>query len=257
MNPEIGSTLREARVRRRLDLTEAEGATKIRVRYLRALENEEWDVLPGPTYTRSFIRTYATLLGLDGERLADDFRRLHEHAPLDRPRDTPVGGTAAAPAAAGGGGPGVSRGVIGALISIALIGVLVAIGLLGGDDNSPPAAKPVAPRSGGDGGGDGKTAGEPKQTGHELRLTALGEVWVCLLDGAGRPLVPGTILTAGTEEGPFRSGRFTVSFGNGEVEMTLDGERIPVEDTANPVGYRITSGGEVLSLAESERPTCT
>src|SRR3954469_1533470 len=75
---DIGPTLREARMRREIDLAEAERRTKIRVRYLRALENEEWDVLPGPTYTRSFIRTYASFLGLDGERLADDFRRLQE-----------------------------------------------------------------------------------------------------------------------------------------------------------------------------------
>ena len=48
------------------------------MRYLRALENEEWDVLPGGAYTRSFIRTYATFLGLDGERLADTYRREFE-----------------------------------------------------------------------------------------------------------------------------------------------------------------------------------
>ena len=39
--PEIGETLREARMRRRIDMTEVEAATKIRAKYLRALENEE------------------------------------------------------------------------------------------------------------------------------------------------------------------------------------------------------------------------
>ena len=55
------ATLREARNRRKVDLSEVEAATKIRVRYLRAIENEEWDVLPGGAYTRGFIRTYASL----------------------------------------------------------------------------------------------------------------------------------------------------------------------------------------------------
>ena len=71
----IGATLRKARNRRKVGLSEVETATKIRLRYLRAMENEEWDVLPGGAYTRGFIRTYASFLGLDGERLADEYRR--------------------------------------------------------------------------------------------------------------------------------------------------------------------------------------
>jgi cytoskeletal protein RodZ len=63
MNPEIGATLRDARIRQKVDMPDIEAETKIRVRYLRALENEEWDVLPGGAYTRSFIRTYANHLG--------------------------------------------------------------------------------------------------------------------------------------------------------------------------------------------------
>jgi cytoskeleton protein RodZ len=72
---EIGTTLREARIRHKVNLAEVEQRTKIRVRYLRALENEEWDLLPGPTYTRSFIRTYASFLGLDGERPRSEMAR--------------------------------------------------------------------------------------------------------------------------------------------------------------------------------------
>src|SRR3954454_17387589 len=71
----VGPTLREARKRRQIELSEVEEATRIRPRYLRAIENEEWDVLPGGVYTRGFIRTYAGFLGLDGERLAEDYRK--------------------------------------------------------------------------------------------------------------------------------------------------------------------------------------
>ena len=62
---EIGETLRETRMRRRIDMTEVEAATKIRAKYLRALENEEWDLLPGPTFVKTFLRTYAEYLELD------------------------------------------------------------------------------------------------------------------------------------------------------------------------------------------------
>ena len=70
--PDIGSTLREARMHARIDISEIESETKIRAKYLRALENEEWDLLPGPTYVKSFLRTYADALGLDGKLLIEE-----------------------------------------------------------------------------------------------------------------------------------------------------------------------------------------
>ena len=46
-------------MRERIDVSEIEAQTKIRAKYLRALENEEWGLLPGPTFVKSFLRTYA------------------------------------------------------------------------------------------------------------------------------------------------------------------------------------------------------
>src|SRR5579884_3234356 len=92
--PDIGSTLREARMRARIDIGEVEAHTKIRAKYLRAMENEEWDLLPGPVYVKSFLRTYGDYLGLDSRMLVDEFRRRyegpseHELRPVGtRPRD--------------------------------------------------------------------------------------------------------------------------------------------------------------------------
>ena len=76
--PDIGATLREARMRQRIDIAEIEADTKIRAKYLRALENEEWDLLPGPTYVKSFLRTYADALGLDGRLLIEEYKLRHE-----------------------------------------------------------------------------------------------------------------------------------------------------------------------------------
>ena len=70
---EIGNSLREARRRQQLELDDVELATKIRARYLRALEEETFDVLPAQTYVKGFLRTYADYLGLDGQLYVDEY----------------------------------------------------------------------------------------------------------------------------------------------------------------------------------------
>jgi hypothetical protein len=70
---EIGNSLREARVRRGIDFAQAELATKIRGKYLRALEEEQFALLPAQTYVKGFLRTYAEYLGLDGQLYVDEF----------------------------------------------------------------------------------------------------------------------------------------------------------------------------------------
>ena len=70
---EIGNSLREARLRRGVDFAQAELATKIRGKYLRALEDEQFELLPAQTYVKGFLRTYAEYLGLDGQLYVDEF----------------------------------------------------------------------------------------------------------------------------------------------------------------------------------------
>src|SRR5256714_251364 len=74
----IGERLREARMRQGRDLSEVEVATKIRAKYLRALENDEFSMLPGGTFVKSFLRTYAEYLGLDAQLLVEEYRAQHE-----------------------------------------------------------------------------------------------------------------------------------------------------------------------------------
>ncbi|MBA3733912.1 MAG: helix-turn-helix domain-containing protein [Actinobacteria bacterium] len=70
---EIGNSLREARHRQSLDFPEIEQGTKIRGKYLRALEDEQFDVLPAQTYVKGFLRSYAEYLGLDGQLYVDEY----------------------------------------------------------------------------------------------------------------------------------------------------------------------------------------
>jgi cytoskeleton protein RodZ len=248
---EIGTTLREARIRHKIDLTEIEEQTKIRVRYLRALENEEWDLLPGPTYTRSFIRTYALALGLDGERLADDYRRQQEDQ-LAEPgagREPP----ALPPLAPAREGSWLGPGLIGASAVAVLILVLVVIG--GGGDGDA-GSQGEAANSGAKPGSGQKNAVAQKPKSVSIRLTATSEVWVCAIAADGSTVVNGEILPPGTQRGPFRSKGFDLAFGNGAVDLEVGGKPFQVEDTPSPVGYRVTPK-KVRLLPEGSRPDCT
>jgi cytoskeletal protein RodZ len=86
---EIGNSLREARLRQTLDFPEIEQATKIRGKYLRALEDEQFDVLPAQTYVKGFLRSYAEYLGLDGQLYVDEYNSrfvVGEEESAARPR---------------------------------------------------------------------------------------------------------------------------------------------------------------------------
>ena len=88
---EIGNSLREARVRQGLDYSQVELATKIRAKYLRALEEEQFEILPTGTYIKGFMRSYADFLGLDGELYVDEYNSRYvadgfDDMPQRRPR---------------------------------------------------------------------------------------------------------------------------------------------------------------------------
>src|SRR5437763_4287945 len=128
--PEIGETLRDARMRAKIDVSEVEATTKIRAKYLRALENEEWGLLPGPTFVRSFLRTYADYLGLDSRLLVEEYRVRHEGpSELDLAPISPnLGGEPRARFTP----PRPSRGWVIGLSLVAIVVLLIVIGSLGG-----------------------------------------------------------------------------------------------------------------------------
>ncbi|MBJ7347369.1 MAG: helix-turn-helix domain-containing protein [Thermoleophilaceae bacterium] len=123
---EIGDALRDQRLSAKIDVQNVEDATKIRAKYLRALENEEFDLLPGPSYVKSFLRTYAEYLGLDGRALVDVYRREYE-----RGQDLESGGFAARSTLKAGGTrrPQWIRVGIAALVAVVI--AVIVLGLLG------------------------------------------------------------------------------------------------------------------------------
>jgi hypothetical protein len=257
MDDGVGRTLREARTARAIDLADVAAVTKVREEFLRAIEDEEWDRLPGEAYARAFVRTYASYLGLDADELAERQRRQQGVAPPPEalPRVPPeplIVATESRPGA--WRGPGLALAAIVAVLAVVLGIVLIVSGGGGGG----PSRSGSAPRQAGARNAPSARGEEPPATppGHVVSLTATAEVWVCLLDGRGEPLIDGQILEPGSSEGPYRSGNFTVSLGNGQVTMTVDGERASIPETPSPIGYSI-EGGALRQLSEGERPTCT
>ncbi len=129
---DIGSSLREARLRQDLDFPELEERTKIRPKYLRALEDERFDILPAPTYVRGFLRSYAESLGLDGQPFVDEYNSRftvgEDDAPL-RARRVPVQRRDR--------GPRESRMAAVALVAIAIATALVIAAWKFGGPESP------------------------------------------------------------------------------------------------------------------------
>jgi cytoskeleton protein RodZ len=257
--PPIGETLREARMRQELDIAEVEQATKIRGKYLRSLEAEEFDRLPGTTFVRTFLRTYAEYLGLDSQLLVEEYRQRHEGPVLEDPgplapppssRPMPSRERRREPIL---GSPGRGTMLAGAAVLVLL--VLLVIGLLGGEqapqpDGSPdPSAEAERQPPGGGQGGAGREAERPPPDDVRLRVTPQTETYLCVDDGDGERVFEGII----SQPESFRAETLLVNLGNTQVDLQVNGERVPLEQGSNPVGFEFTPEGQE-ELPEGERP---
>jgi cytoskeleton protein RodZ len=256
---DIGSLLRETRIRNKIDITTVEEATKIRAKYLRALENEEWVVLPGPTYVKTFLRTYAQFLGLDPHLLVDEYSARFEEpedlevAAFSRPRRIPDRARRVGPP---------SRGIGAAIAVLAFIAFLLVLGLTGGDEDKGASsngqqATTTAPRNDRKAEQPASSPQEPERRPRNVRLEVVParNVWVCVVDSKGTERVGGVILEAGQREGPFRSRSFRVTVGNGGGDLRINGRRRDTPETSEPIGYLVRSSGRSVLPAE-RAPTC-
>jgi cytoskeleton protein RodZ len=258
--PEIGATLREARMRARIDISEIETETKIRAKYLRALENEEWDLLPGSTYVKSFLKTYAEALGLDARLLVEEYKLRHERLSdevLARPMGSPTAAGRRRPAP-----PGLPPGaIVGACVVALLVGLFVLGKLTGGDDDDKPKGATTTSSQTTTTGAKTTTSTTPAKRKPaaparvRLTLTATAPVYVCLRAAGNRTLIRGETLAAGATRGPFRSSSYKLNLGNNSVRLRVNGKSVPVSASDNAIGMRITRSGHT-SLPAGQRPEC-
>ena len=233
--PGIGATLKDARRRLGMDIKEAEDRTKIRTRYLRALEAEDWEVLPAPAYVRGFLRTYGHILGLDGEALADRYRRSFEEPATAAPpepvirnrRPTASSGSRrpVGPRPPSRSGPivAIGAGVVILLIVLAIIGITS-----GNDDESPSKVKPA------DKGNtkDAKQVTEPSKSKPEpidISVEPLAATRMCLV-GGGEALIDSQMLAAGATETFTGENQYRLDLiGGGSVKVKADGDEQKLE----------------------------
>jgi cytoskeletal protein RodZ len=252
--PEIGPTLREARMRAKIDITEVEQATKIRAKYLRALENEEWNLLPGSTFVKSFLREYADFLDLDSRLLVEEYKLRFEH-PSEQEL-TPI-----APNLGRDRSPSRSFAPPRWAVTVGLFALLIAalalIGSLGGDDKSPPAgdrapttsatnaSTTTTPRT---------TPAAPTRTG--VRIVPTGDLYVCLVDEHGKVLIPGSVFSAGERVPVYRAKSMRLTLGNNQLQLRVNGRAVQVPASATAIAYSLTPDG-ARSLPAAQAPTCT
>jgi len=254
----IGDTLREARMRQKIDITEIEAKTKIRAKYLRAMENEEFDLLPGSTFAKSFLRTYADALGLDSHRLVEEYRSQYE--PRD---DSDLPPLSSQPGARSRRGryerrPPPRRGLAIAASAALVIGVLVVIGLLtdngsnnnnnGGNRNAAQASTTTTKKKTTGAGAAPAKPAAPKRVA--LKITPSVATYVCVDRGKGTPVAfEGTISTSRTWHGR----HLRVNLGKTSVTVTANGKHVPLAVGPNPAGLDFTPGHH-KSIPAGSRP---
>jgi cytoskeletal protein RodZ len=246
-------------MRARIDISEIEAETKIRAKYLRALENEEWDLLPGPTYVKSFLRTYADALGLDGKLLIEEYKLRHERlSDVELQPIAPPGQRERRRRPRGG----VPRGWLVAFVVVGLLAALWVVGNRNHNDGAtqsstppPTASRQAAPSSAKKTSTrkKKKAAARPKLA--RLTIVATGQVYVCLKAAGKRTPVPGIVLTGGARQGPYKSSRFRLQLGTSEARLIVNGKSRSVPSVANGIGYEITPR-KVRRLPSAQWPRC-
>jgi cytoskeleton protein RodZ len=249
-------------MRQKIDIADVETATKIRAKYLRALENEEFGLLPGNTFVKTFLRTYAEYLGLDPQLLLEEYRagyeprgeELQPYSVAARRRQRDRGRQPRTRRTAGPPGPGTAI--------IVLVGVVLVIFAILGLTGNGGSSDSSSPKSSGGGKqqakkkkGEGKKKSEkPAVTEVKLRAVPTVLTYMCVDRGPGETPIYNS---STTDPQAFRGKRVRINAGNASVKLSVNGKRVDVPAGSDPIGYDFQlRDGKVVTdeLAVGERP---
>lgn len=226
----VGERLRLAREAKGMSLDDVAGRTRIPIRHLQNIENEEWDALPAVTYAIGFSRNYANVLGLDGAMIAAQLREQIGGGP--RRAAAPEYYEPADPARV----PPRSLALVAALLAVLLIGgyLIWRSTLEEGPGAAPVAQAPAPPTA-----APAAAPRPPPQAvqGQAVTLTAMGEVWLRVSEGADGPTL------------------FMGSLNAGQTYSVPATARAPVIRTGRPQMLRAAAGAADLGLLGSEERT--
>jgi cytoskeleton protein RodZ len=249
----IGEVLKRARSRAKIDIREVEERTKIRIKYLRAMEQDDWDVLPSHAYAKGFLRTYASLLGLDADALVDEYRRSYEAPSAEGPY------TFTEPVLEGrrslGGGRSLRMGPILVVAGIVVVAGLAVLGLTSGDDDGGKHEKHKhAKHAKQHHAKKEQKAQEPANQPDKvaLRLEINSPVTVCLVTDKGDVLLDNEPLEAGATEGTYNATgfdlRFPSGYDTGQFDLFLDDEKKTLTDLSGPAAFEVNEAGDVKQV---------
>jgi cytoskeleton protein RodZ len=224
-------------MRQKIDVADVESATKIRAKYLRALENEEFGLLPGNTFVKTFLRTYAEYLGLDPQLLLEEYRA--EYEPRGDVEMQPYAVAARRPrerrrprASAGPPGPGTALIVVAGVIVV----ILAILGLTGGGGSGNGNNGSSSSQA-----GKGKSRAKPERTKPatprattvKLRVAPSTPTYVCIDRGPGTPTEQTTL----TSPASYKGKRVRINAGHSSVRLSANGKHVKVPPGPDPVGY--------------------
>jgi cytoskeletal protein RodZ len=229
---EIGGSLREARLKRNLTPADVQKAIRIRDRYLQALEEERWELLPGDAYVKGFLRTYADYLGLDGNLYVEEYNS--RFARPDEPQLVPVPERFAG--SAHFGGVGLLRPLIVVAVIVAIVAGLAAWQLSGSGSpkqSTPPTTTPTTTAS--------HHTTRPKKKQHTTThvqvalpsravvVASRGESWLWVRSGsaAGPTVYQGTLLEGKTLPVNLKNGPVWIRIGQpSSIDVRLGGKLV-------------------------------
>ena len=236
-------------MRQKIDVADVEAATKIRAKYLRALENEEFGLLPGNTFVKTFLRTYAEYLGLDPQLLLEEYRAEYEprgeseiqpYSVAARQRQRPHRQRQRAPS--GPPGPGTALIVIaGVVVVILLILGLTSSGSKDQNASSTGSTTKTAPAK-----ATPKKRTRPKPTTIKLRITPTTPTYICVDRGVNTPVVDQRTLTA---QANYKGKHLRVNLGKSSVRVRVNRKLVNIPQGPQAVGYdfQLHSDGKVTS----------
>jgi len=237
-------------MRQGLDISELEASTKIRAKYLRALENDEFSMLPGSTYVKSFLRTYAEHLGLDAQLLVEEYRAQHEprgegevqaYVPPAR-RERERGG--------GGGGPAFGPGTLLAFGVVLLLIIFAVIGLASSNNKKHHKAATAAKHKQHRARQQARPAPPPAPTTVSLKIVPSESTYVCLDDGSGNKISEAIITSPQT----YKAKRIRLNMGRSSAQLIVDGKNYNFTRSASAVGFDFSPGGKSKVLPPGQRP---
>jgi cytoskeletal protein RodZ len=227
---EIGGSLREARLKRNLTPADVQKAIRIRDRYLQALEEERWELLPGDAYVKGFLRTYADYLGLDGNLYVEEY-----NSRFARPEEPQLVPERFARTGTHFGGVGFLRPLIAVAVIVAIVAGLAAWQLSGSGDKQgvPPPSTSTTTAS--------HHTTKPKRKQHKQHVStgarptsavvvaSRGNSWLWVRSGsaAGPTVYQGTLLQGKTLPVNLRNGPVWIRIGDpSNIEVRLGGKLV-------------------------------